>query len=77
MEKKLNTKIFIHADDYGRSEMISKNIVRCIDSGSINSVSIMIGSNKEVYKEIKKYNINAQNVEVRIRWVKIFVNSFV
>ena len=57
MEKKLNTKIFIHADDYGRSEMISKNIVRCIDSGSINSVSIMIGSNKEVYKEIKKYNI--------------------
>ena len=28
-------------------------------------------------KEIKKYNINAQNVEVRIRWVKIFVNSLV
>ena len=57
MEKNQNTKIFIHADDYGRSEMISKNIIRCIDSGSINSVSIMIGSNKEVYKEIKKYNI--------------------
>ena len=57
MEKTLNTKMFIHADDYGRSEIISKNIIQCIDSGSINSVSIMLGSNKEVYKEIKKYNI--------------------
>ena len=53
----LKNTIYIHADDYGRSTAISKKVIDCVDSGIVNSVSIMLGSKLEVYEEIKKYKV--------------------
>lgn len=34
--------LLIHADDYGLTRLISKNIDDCIDAGSVNSVSLVV-----------------------------------
>ena len=47
-------KIYFHADDFGRSKLISKNIYKCIRSGIINSISIMVGFNENYFDKIKK-----------------------
>ena len=53
------TKIYFHADDYGRSEEVSKNILKCLTKGNLNSVSIMIDHNQKFHKKLKKLkNIN-------------------
>ena len=51
-------KIILHADDFGRSPIISKNIIDCIDQGGINQVSVMMGFvDKGIHKKlIKKKN---------------------
>jgi len=46
--------IFLHADDFGRSELITSNIYKCIKYGSINSISVMMGFGKFYFKKIKK-----------------------
>jgi len=54
-----NLTKFFHADDYGYSESISNNILDCVDSGPINSVSIMINSEDYILNRIKNYkNLN-------------------
>ena len=52
-----NKNIFINADDFGRSEVISNNIIKTIESGMINSVSIMVDEKKEIYEKLNKLNI--------------------
>jgi chitin disaccharide deacetylase len=51
-------KIFFHADDFGRSETISKNIIKCINLDNINSVSVMVGFNEKYFNNIKNKRIN-------------------
>ena len=51
-------KIFFHADDFGRSETISKNIIKCINLNNINSVSVMVGFNEKYFNNIIKKKIN-------------------
>ena len=47
-------KIYFHADDFGRSKLISKNIYKCIKYGIVNSISIMVGFNENYFDKIKK-----------------------
>ena len=49
----MKNNIFIHADDFGYSENISKDILSCIDGGIVNSVSVMVYGNQEYYEKIK------------------------
>ena len=53
----MNNNMFIHADDYGYSKNISKDILSCIDEGIINSISVMVHGNKIYYEKIKNYNL--------------------
>lgn len=47
--------IYFHADDYGRSELITKNILRCLIQGNLNSVSIMVDHiDKKYHSRLKK-----------------------
>jgi len=55
-------KIFFHADDFGRSKIISKNIYLCIKKKIINSLSIMIGFDETYFKKIKGNN----NLNIRL-----------
>ena len=59
MNNMLNN-IYINADDYGRSEMISQKIIECIDNGIINSVSVIMGADSSVYKQLAKRNIKTK-----------------
>ena len=52
--------IYINADDYGRSEIISQKIIECIDNGIINSVSVIMGADSSVYKQLAKRNIKTK-----------------
>ena len=36
-------KITIHVDDYGRSPLISKNILNLVKKNKINQVSVLMG----------------------------------
>ena len=52
-------KIYFHADDYGRSEEVSKNILNCLINGNLNSVSIMINHDQKCHNKLKKLkNVN-------------------
>jgi predicted glycoside hydrolase/deacetylase ChbG (UPF0249 family) len=52
-------KILFHADDYGRSVEISKNILKCLKYGCLNSVSIIINRDTSSHNSLKKLkNIN-------------------
>lgn len=52
-------KIFIHADDFGDTLHISKTIFKCIDKGSVNSISIIVNTQalNDSLKLIKNSNI--------------------
>ena len=50
----MNKKIYFHADDFGRSKIISKNIYKCIKLKIINSISVMVGFNEYYFEYIKK-----------------------
>ena len=50
----MNKKIYFHADDFGRSQVISKNIFKCIQRKNINSISIMMGFDESYFTKIKK-----------------------
>tara|TARA_Y100000590_G_scaffold391588_1_gene468349 strand:+ start:1391 stop:2218 length:828 start_codon:yes stop_codon:yes gene_type:complete len=53
-------KIYFHADDFGRSIEVSKNIMKCLINGNLNSVSIMVNNQNNKYhqklKKLKKIN---------------------
>ena len=53
----MDKTIYINADDFGRSEIISKNILKTIDLGMINSVSIMVNHNKKIYETLKSRKV--------------------
>ena len=53
----MKKKIFIHADDFGRSKNISNNILKCINSKNINSTSVMVGFDERYFNIIKKKKI--------------------
>lgn len=50
-------KIFLHADDYGRTNHISKTILDCARKGLVNSVSIIVTENPDNLYKIKKLRI--------------------
>jgi predicted glycoside hydrolase/deacetylase ChbG (UPF0249 family) len=50
----MKTKYFFHADDFGRSKLISNNILYCIKYGNINSVSVMMGFDNNSHKKIQR-----------------------
>ena len=51
---KSEKKIYFHADDYGRTPNISKNILKCLTKGNLNSVSVIITKNNKFHKKLKK-----------------------
>jgi len=53
----LKNNYFLHADDFGMNDAVSKSILDCIDSGSVNSVSVMFGGSDRYFREIKNFNI--------------------
>ena len=52
--------IYFHADDYGRSELITKNLLQCLIKGNLNSVSVMVNHVEPKYhlklKKLKNVN---------------------
>ena len=50
----MTKKIHIHADDFGRSELISENILKCIDNEHISSVSVLVGFDEKYFDNIIK-----------------------
>ena len=54
------SKIYFHADDFGRSKEVSKNIMKCLVDGNLNSVSIMVNhmSDKHHLKLKRMKDIN-------------------
>lgn len=48
---------FFHADDYGRSKLISKNIANCIEANIISSISIIVSDKIFGLDYIKKKKI--------------------
>ena len=56
----MNFNYYFHADDFGRSEEISKNILKSLTKGNLNSVSIMVNyiNDKYHFKLKKLKNIN-------------------
>ncbi len=58
----MNNKILFHADDFGRSREISKNILKCLKFGSLNSVSVMVNHDQDSLVELKKL----KNINIRL-----------
>jgi predicted glycoside hydrolase/deacetylase ChbG (UPF0249 family) len=56
-----NQKLF-HADDFGRSSEISKNILKCLKYGCLNSVSVMVNHNQDSLYRLKKL----KNINIRL-----------
>ena len=54
---KVCKEIKFHADDYGYSDNISKDILNCYNDGIINSVSIMIDTSDELIAKLKESDI--------------------
>jgi predicted glycoside hydrolase/deacetylase ChbG (UPF0249 family) len=45
--------IIIHCDDFGRSPLVSKNILKCIKEGNVNQVSVMVDFvNDEIHQQL-------------------------
>ena len=62
--KQMKNLMCIHADDYGYSQNISKDILFCIDNGLVNSVSVMIHADEKsldnlIEKKLLKVSIIA------------------
>ena len=65
-------KIFLHADDFGRSELISNNIINCIKIGSVNSISVIVGFDEKYFKKI----INIKNINIKLHLNLTEKNNF-
>ena len=68
----MKKKIFIHADDFGRSKNISNNILKCINSKNINSTSVMVGFDERYFNIIKKKKLKLSFTLTLQRVMKIF-----
>jgi len=55
-------KILFHADYFGRSSEISKNVLKCLKFGSLNSVSVMVNHDQDSLVELKKL----KNINIRL-----------
>ena len=70
---------YFHADDFGRSKEISKNILKCLLKGNLNSTSVMIGHITDHYhiklKKIKNINIRLHLNLTEIPQKKIINND--
>tara|TARA_B100000035_G_scaffold39302_1_gene29634 strand:+ start:28335 stop:29138 length:804 start_codon:yes stop_codon:yes gene_type:complete len=53
----LKNNYFLHADDFGMNDAVSKSILNCIDNGSVNSVSVMFGGSDKYFNQIKNSKI--------------------
>ena len=69
----MDNNIFIHADDFGYSENISKDILSCIDGGIINSVSVMVYGKQKYYEKIKKSNL--KNISLHLNLTSLNLNE--
>ena len=58
----MNNKILFHADDFGRSSEISKNIFKCLEFGYLNSVSVMVNHDQDSLKKLAKI----KNINIRL-----------
>lgn len=58
----MNNKILFHADDFGRSSEISKNILKCLEYGCLNSVSVMVNHDQDSLLDLKKL----KNINIRL-----------
>ncbi len=54
----MTKRINIHADDFGRSKLISQNILKCIKCKNINSVSVLVGFDDIYFDDIIKKKVN-------------------
>ena len=62
--------IYFHADDYGRSELITENILRCLTQGNLNSVSVMVNHIDEKY-HFKLKKLNHVNIRLHLNLTEI------
>lgn len=66
--------IYFHADDYGRSKLITENILRCLTQGNLNSVSVMVNHIDEKYHfRLKK--LNHVNIRLHLNLTEISKKS--
>ena len=70
----MTKKIHIHADDFGRSELISKNILKCIEYKHISSVSVLVGFDEKYFDEIIK---NKVNIKLHINLTEAYKNFLI
>ena len=75
----MKTDYYFHADDFGRSKEISKNILKCLLKGNLNSTSVMVGHINDFYhiklKKIKNINIRLHLNLTEIPQKKIMNNN--
>ena len=70
----MTKRIHIHADDFGRSELISQNILKCIDNNHISSVSVLVGFDEKYFNNIIKKDIN---IKLHINLTETYKNFLI
>lgn len=69
----MKNKVYFHADDFGRSKIISQNIWKCIQLNIINSISIMVGFNEYYFNQLKKKK--NLNIKLHLNLTENYQNS--
>lgn len=67
-------KIHIHADDFGRSKLISQNILKCINYRNISSVSVLVGFDEKYFNNIIKKKVN---IKLHINLTEVYKNFLI
>ena len=67
-------KINFHADDFGRSELISQNILKCINYRNISSVSVLVGFDEKYFDDIIKKKVN---IKLHINLTETYKNFLI
>ncbi len=70
----MTKKIYIHADDFGRSELISQNILKCINNRQISSVSVLVGFDEKYFDDIVKKKVN---IKLHINLTETYKNFLI
>ena len=70
----MTKKIHIHADDFGRSELISQNILKCINNRHISSVSVLVGFDEKYFDDIIKKKVN---IKLHINLTETYKNFLI
>jgi len=66
-------KIFLHADDFGRSPKISNSIFDSITKGKINSVSVMVDEITPDHEKLKKIKNLKMKLHLNLTEKKYFI----